>query len=261
MKFALKSLVAAAVIASVGAANAASVTTAVGGTNTFNGQTLKLQGGTGTLTFSDSLLAALNIGKVAVTSVEPATVTGTPAAKNVAAAAPITSVTADNVSGQVLAVNTAGGALMTAPVQDYVSAGGTLSVSNIAVDLSSKRIYASITGDFSGAATGVPGTSSGVTTKNNFYLWDYTTLSGASTITGPGTFNTTLSGLKITTDGYNHFVSALRLGLFGTTALQAVTDYGTITSAITVAVPEPSTYALMGLGMVGIAVAARRRAK
>lgn len=264
MKFALKSLVAAAVIASVGVANAASVTTAVGGTNTFNGTALTLTGGTGTLSFSASLLAALNVGQVAVTAVEPATVTGTPAGNNVAAAAPITSVTADNVTGQVLGVATAGGALQTAPVVGFISNGGTLAVTNLSVDLSNKRIYASITGDFTGAATGVPGTGA-VTTKNNFYLWDYTTLTGASTITGAGSFNTTLSGLTITADGYKHFVSALRLLQFGTAALSSVTDYGSISSTINVAaapaVPEPWTYALMGLGMVGIAVAARRRAK
>jgi hypothetical protein len=265
MQYTLKALAAAALIASIGVANAASVTTAVGETNTFNGTPLTLEGGTGTLSFSASLLAALNVGQVAVTAVAPATVTGTPAGNNVAAAAPITSVTADDVSGQVLGVATAGGALQTAPVVGFISNGGTLAVTNLNVDLTSKAIYASITGDFTGAATGVPGTATGgaVTTIDNFHLWDYTTLTGASTISGEGTFNTTLSGLTITADGYKHFVSALRLLQFGTAALQSVTDYGTISSTITVtaAVPEPSTYAMAIAGLALVGVAARRARK
>jgi hypothetical protein len=49
--------------------------------------------------------------------------------------------------------------------------------------------------------------------------------------------------------------------------MQGITNYGSIASTITAkagttpAVPEPSTYALMGLGLAGIAAVARRRAK
>ena len=262
MQYTLKALAAAALIASTGLASAAPLTVNTGDQFAFNGEQLILEGGTGTLTFSDSLLAALNLAKATVTSEAPAVVTGTPGAKNVAAAAPIASVTADDVSGNVLGVGTTGGALITAPASDFVSAGGTLSVTNINVDLATKRIYASITGDFTGAAAGVPGTGA-ISTLDNFYLWDYATISGATAVTGEGTFNTTLGGLKITNDGYKHFVSALRLGLFGTTALQAVTDFGAINSTITVtaAVPEPSTYALAIAGLAMVGVAARRRAR
>ena len=272
MNFVIKSLVAAAVIASAGVASA-DVTTAAGGTFTLNGSQYRLVGGSGTLSFSESLISALNIGNVAVVGVEPATVTETRGPDPIfggdvrigsSAAAPITTVKTSD-AGAVLTVSTAGGAKMVASPSVNISLGGELSVTNLAVDLSNKRIYASITGNFSGVGTAggiAPVSNTTITTKDNFYLWDFANISGPTTVTGAGAYNNTITGLKITTAGYQHFVSALRLYSTGAATLTTVTDYGSIASTINVqAIPEPSTYALMGLGLVGIAVAARRRAK
>ena len=62
MKFAFKSIVAAAAFVAVGAASAANVTVAAG-TGVYNN--LKFTG-SGTLSFSDQLLGALNTGSVSV---------------------------------------------------------------------------------------------------------------------------------------------------------------------------------------------------
>jgi hypothetical protein len=99
-----------------------------------------------------------------------------------------------------------------------------------------------------------------VGTINHFALWNYTTLTGGTTIQGAGTYNNTISGLTITADGQAKFAQALGLLSLGKAALNGISDYGTISSTIVaVAVPEPSTYALMGVGLVGVMLVKRRR--
>ncbi len=267
MQYTLKTLAAAAALAVVGVANAAPVT--VAGTS-----------GTGTLSFSTALLESLDSAQVEITEVAPATAIidryydedlGGYIYNSASASAPITSVTADDVSNAVLSVATAGGATMVAPKAAGISSGGTLSVANLNVDLTTNRVYASITGNFSGAATfndatgtlGKAGTAGApITTLDNFYLWDFAAISGSTTISGPGTYNNAITGLTITEQGFAHFVSALRLGNTGINALKAVNNFGQIDSAITVAaVPEPSTYAMAIAGLALVGVAARRARK
>jgi hypothetical protein len=124
--------------------------------------------------------------------------------------------------------------------------GGTLSISNISIDASSQRVYASITGNFLGVPgkTFAPISSTSVSTVDNFHLFDY---ADSST---PLTF----SGLTLTQDGQDHFISALRLYSTGANWLRIIGNHGDL--AIT-PVPEPSTWGLMLAGM-GVLVAAQR---
>lgn len=271
MKLAMKSIVAAAALVAVGAASAASQTVTVGGS--VNGYTLT--GGSGALTFDRSLVTAINTGGIQLSSVTPATATllktstgkynntdGNRPVFN----APITSLVVDTVSGQVTRASTSGGALMVAPAtiegeDNLASTGGSLSVTNINVDLVAKRVYVDING------------ANGVGSKTNYYLWDIASITG-DTALKDGTAITTITGLTIaggtTGDAFNTFAKSLGLTETGSVALKGVTNYGSIVSTITATkastpptppIPEPSTYALMGLGLVGIAAVARRRAK
>lgn len=253
MKFA-QTLIAASAFAAASLASAASVT--VASNTAYNGLSFS---GSGTLTFSADLLGALDTGKVTVANYGSATTVATKDSDgyyaNVSASAPITSLTIDSSSMAVLGAATSGGATQTAPVLKSVSSGGSLTVTDLNVDLANKKVYATLIG------------ANGVGTVNNVYLWDIGTITGATSVTGAGTFTTTLSGLSITTDGLNKFTQALGLLTLGKSALGGVTDFGSITSVIVAkaapagTVPEPSTYALMGIGLVGMSLVSRRRHK
>lgn len=250
MKFAMKSIVAAAAFVAAGVASAAAVTVPAGTISPdFEGKTFT---GAGSLSFSADLLGALDTGKVSVVGFGAATATVLKDSDGfyteASASAPITALTIDTTTRQVLAAATTGGATQTAPVLKSVSSGGSLTVTDLNVDLAAKKVFATIIG------------GNGVGTLTNFYLWDIGSITGDTAVgmAANATYTTTLSGLSITQDGFNTFVKSLGLLTLGKSALMGVTDFGVITSTITV-VPEPSTYALMGLGLAGMGLIARRR--
>lgn len=270
MKVFAKQLIAASTLALAGLAQAGTVTAHPGETV----QGLTLVGGSAVLSFSSQLLSALNIGQVTVTEVSPAKVTETYEYDPVfeedtrvgsSASAPLTFMTVDDVTGEVLSAGSAGGAVLTAPKLSGISTGGSVTVANLSVDLVAKRVYADITGNFSGVK------GAAATTLTNFHLWDYATLTGPTNVqVGAGSYTDVISGLTITADGLSKFSSALFLLETGRNTLATVTDFGTITSTIvasgtlvmpTPEVPEPGTWAMMTLGVAGLALVARRRAR
>ncbi len=261
MKHIAKALVLASALAAAGMAHAqleANATLVAGGpaTGAFGFEMSNLRG-SGSLAFSEDLIGALAVAGIQTSIVSPAT--GTVSDSVIDITAPIFSLsgkfTATSIGeGGVFAatnVGTLGGANMVAPTANFATATGSLSVTNIQVDLVSKGIYATISGG-NGLAT------------QNLRVWDFANIDGDTTfaaVQGTTTANNVLTGLTITTQAFDAFAKGLGLKAGGIAAMSSIADYGIMTSSLQVdvsVVPEPSTYALMGIGLVGLAFAAKR---
>ena len=251
MKF-TKHLFTAAVLAAMGTAAHADILTVVNGGATFTGS--------GALTFSADLLGALDTGKIAASAYGAATPTILKDTDgfytSIQVSAPMATLSLDTDTLEVVGVGTKGGLTLTAPVVKSVSSGGSLTVTDIKADLSSKTIFATIIG------------ANGVGTVNNMALWHFSGLSSQS----GGPVTATITGLSITPQGLDAFSKSLGLQSLGWATVNGVTDFGTITTILAAnvldtppplwhvsSIPEPSTYALMGLGLVGLTAMKRRR--
>lgn len=260
MKFALKSIVAAAAFIAVGAASAANVTAPADGVTVTNGFTVK---GSGTLNYSQDLIDAYNVGGVVASAWNGATssIVGAPGGYTaIAVTAGLTSVTYDGTSGQVGEVVSVGGVKSVASKVSGVSNGGYANVGNLDVRFQtdgSAWIYGDIIGQ---SDAGVAVNQTGI----KLFTVAAANITGDKSFNGAGTYNTTLTNLALDSTAFNYLSTALALQSLGKASLQyASGNFGTLTSTITVtaAIPEPSTYALMGAGLLGVALARRRSMK
>ncbi len=216
--------------------------------------------GGASLSFSADLLGTLDTGRVSVAAYGAATSTVTKDSDgfytSVSASAPMTTVTYDPSKLEIFGMGTSGGLTMTAPYLKSVTTGGKLTVTDLRADLNVQTIYATVIG------------SNGVGTVNNMALWHFSGLSSQS----GGPVTATITGLSITPQGLDAFSKSLGLQSLGWAAVNGVTDFGTITTILAAnvldtppplwhvsSIPEPSTYALMGLGLVGLTAMKRRR--
>ncbi len=192
----------------------------------------------------------------------------------------VASVGLDNVTGQFTSISNVGGLQLTAPRITGILTGGTATITNLRFDLVNKTVLA----DLSGVKSAV-GTSASVTYNlPEAALWTFASITGplgvpvdgllsanppealaaaGFELSHPFTFASTLtiSGLSITSEGYNFLADSLGLGPTGKSALSQAGTSGSIQTRLVFssAVPEPSTYLLCGIGLVGLGIAARRQ--
>jgi len=221
MKVAFKSAVAAAAFIVAGAASAATVIIG-NGPGAQPGVTLV---GVETLKFSADALAWLDTIRGTATAAGSAKVTSTKDTDGyyteISSAAPMTNLTIDDTTNQALSAQSTGGVNIATPVViRAVTSGGSLSITDVELDVANKRVYATVIG------------ANGVGTVTHVYMWDAASITNAK-IDGTTSNHFTASGLSITSDAYNKVVTALGLLQLGKAAAQAITDYGSIDVDVT----------------------------
>jgi hypothetical protein len=261
MTFEFKRLAAALAFATMGAAHADALVVKNGGA-TFNG--------TATLAFSADMMGALDTGHMSVATYSPATSVIEKDTDgyyvNVSSTAPMRTLTLDDQSLVFQGMSSVGGLTVTAPLFKSISSGGSLTITDIATDLSTKTVYASLIG------------ANGVGTLTNVAMWTFDTLEGPIKYGQGNSFVNDIHGLRLTADGRSKWSQALGLVQLGQVELDALTDFGSLHTVInftqvcdtsygtgcggpTPSIPEPASPVLMGLGLglLGMAMSARRQ--
>ena len=218
--------------------------------------------------FSDLLLGALQIAYATQTGVPPGSVVETEYPSEgyvgVRVDMPLKRITgtvyADGPSVSIKTAQFSGGVRLEAPgflpsgKKNIASTGGSLSLTDLKIDFSTKSVYATLTG----------GNNVGV--KQNQLIWNYANIQGSGLSAtcvwedfygnGPCTRlnaeGITVSGLAITQQAFDLVSASMGWTTFGKASMAGVSDYGTLTIS---AVPEVSSaWMLMaGLAMVGLA--------
>lgn len=241
--------VAAVCCAAIGSAHAATATASAGTPFVLSGSTYSLTG-SDTLAFSAAKISNDSLGHISNVAIAPAVydaVLGT-------FSSAISQVTLDNATGTIQGFSAPGGFTETGAAQAGLLTGGALSVSNMSYDAATKTIYADVHGI--GTVAGDLGTI------NQMAVFKVTTAAGTTSIAGPGTYTTTLSGLFATTTALNYVSQSFGFTSFTTGVVQGL-DFGTVTANLSVVkaspVPESSTWLQMAMGLISLIMTLRRK--
>jgi hypothetical protein len=137
----------------------------------------------------------------------------------------------------------------TLKLDDVTEVGGTgwITLSGLTIDPLARLVYADVSG-----ANGLQ--------PQRVDLFRYATASGDTSFSGAGDYTIAALALTPTENGIRALETGLGLNSLGDYALRRATNFGSMKASFTVvAVPEPSTWALLGLGLACAAGVARRR--